>query len=201
MARIVILDYGVGNLFSLACAIEAEGATAVVSQGIPSDLSLDGLILPGVGNFAPVAAELQQMRDQIHRVVESGRPILGVCLGMQILFESSEEGPGEGLGLIPGRVVKLPPTVKTPHMGWNNLKPVQANPLVDSVPDDAWVYFVHSFYPQPEDERVVVARADYGISFPAIVACDNIYGAQFHPEKSGEAGRAVLKNFLRLCQS
>ncbi len=199
MTRILILDYGVGNLFSLSCAIEAEGATPVVGQEIPVDLSLDGLVLPGVGNFTPVATKLRDMRESINRVVESGRPILGVCLGMQILFNSSEEGPGEGLGLIPGRVVKLPPSVKAPHMGWNNLKPVWDHPLIENLPDEPWVYFVHSFYPQPEDANVIVARTDYGIRFPAIVARDNIYGAQFHPEKSGEAGRTVLRNFLRLC--
>lgn len=199
--RILILDYGVGNLFSLACAIEKEGATPVVSQEIPPDLSLDGLILPGVGNFTPVARELNEMRGQIKRVVESGRPLLGVCLGMQVLFHSSEEGPGDGLGFMPGRVAKLPPSVKTPQIGWNNLKLARANPLVDGIKDEAWVYYVHSFYPQPVDEQVVVARTDYGISFPAVVSRDNIYGTQFHPEKSGEAGRALLRNFLRLCES
>lgn len=220
MTRIVILDYGVGNLYSLSRAIEAEGATVVVSREIatlsndplvrkstatanqetPRHFACDGLVLPGVGNFTPVAAKLSALRQQIYRFVESGRPILGVCLGMQVLFDSSEEGAGEGLNLLPGRVVKLPASVKTPHMGWNNLRLVQANPLLDGVPDGAWVYFVHSFYPQPEDEQVVVARADYGVSFPAIVAQGKVFGTQFHPEKSGEAGRTMLRNFLKLCQ-
>lgn len=220
MTRIVILDYGVGNLYSLSRAIEAEGATVVVSreivtlpndplvrkstatanQEMPCQFAGDGLILPGVGNFTPVAAKLRTLRPQIFRFVESGRPLLGVCLGMQILFASSEEGEGQGLGLLSGRVVKLPASVKTPHMGWNTLRLVQANPLLDGVPDGAWVYFVHSFYPQPDDERVVVARAEYGVSFPAIVAQGLVFGTQFHPEKSGVAGRTVLRNFLRLCE-
>lgn len=199
MTRILILDYGVGNLFSLSSAIEREGATPLISAEIPSDLSFDGLILPGVGNFSPVAARLRGLREPIERVVESGRPLLGVCLGMQILFHRSEEGEGEGLGLIAGDVVKLPAFVKTPHMGWNNLERVRLHPLLDEVADDGWVYFAHSYYPQPEDEQVVLARTHYGISFPVMVARENVYGMQFHPEKSGQTGRTVLRNFLRLC--
>lgn len=199
MARILILDYGVGNLFSLSSAIEREGASAVVSAEIPSDGSFDGLILPGVGNFSPVAARLQRLREPIARIVESGRPLLGVCLGMQILFNRSEEGEGQGLGLIAGQVVKLPASVKTPHMGWNNLERVRLHPLLEGVSEDGWVYFVHSYYPQPEEEQVVVARTHYGISFPVIVARENVYGMQFHPEKSGQTGRTVLRNFLRMC--
>jgi glutamine amidotransferase len=120
---------------------------------------------------------------------------------MQILFNSSEEGEGEGLGLMSGHVVKLPASVKTPHMGWNNLQRTRLHPLIDGVSEDGWVYFVHSFYPQPEDEQVVIAQTHYGISFPVIVARDNVYGTQFHPEKSGETGRVVLRNFLRLCEA
>jgi glutamine amidotransferase len=201
MTRILILDYGVGNLFSLSAAIEKEGATAMVGQEIPSDLAFDGLVFPGVGAFSPVARKLDPMRDQINRVVESGRPVLGVCLGMQVLFDRSEEGAGEGLGLMRGRVVKLPPSVKTPQIGWNNVTLAQRHPLLDGVPDHSWVYYVHSFYPQPDDAQVVVARTRYGADFPAIVARGRVFGTQFHPEKSGEAGRAILRNFLRLCQS
>jgi len=200
MTRILILDYGVGNLFSLTSAIEKESAEPVISDQIPGDGGFDGLILPGVGHFTPVSQKLQTLRDAIDQVVDSRKPILGVCLGMQVLFNRSQEGPGEGLGILRGAVVKLPSSVKIPHMGWNRLHLARPNLLLEGVQEGAWVYFVHSFYPQPEDEGVVVARAEHGVSFPAIVARDRIFGVQFHPEKSGAAGSTLLKNFLRLCQ-
>lgn len=200
MTRILILDYGVGNLFSLMSAIQREGAEPLIRQEIPRDPCFDGLILPGVGHFTPVSERLRRMRSAIDEVIEQGTPILGVCLGMQVLFNRSEEGPGQGLGLIPGAVVRLPDSVKIPHMGWNQLHLVRSSPLLDGVPQGAWVYFVHSFYPQPEDESVVLARAEHGVSFPAVVGRDHIFGTQFHPEKSGEAGSLMLKNFLRLCR-
>jgi glutamine amidotransferase len=200
VTRILILDYGVGNLFSLSCALEKGGAEPVISDQIPSDDSFDGLILPGVGHFTPVSQKLRALRHAMDRVIAGGRPVLGICLGMQVLFNGSEEGAGEGLGLLPGAVVRLQPSVKVPHMGWNTLHLTRPNPLLEGVPERAWAYFVHSFYPQPDDESIVVARTEYGISFPVVVARDNIFGTQFHPEKSGVAGSTLLKNFLRLCR-
>lgn len=198
--RIVILDYGVGNLFSLSAALEREGVRPLVVSELPS-CGFEALILPGVGNFAPAAARLQPLRESLTEIVERGLPVLGICLGMQLLFDRSDEAPGEGLHLLPGRVVRLPDSVKVPHIGWNTLDIAQPHPLVEDVADHEWVYFVHSFYPEPAGEEIVLAWCDYGIRFPAIVGRGNLLGTQFHPEKSGPTGRKILQNFLRLARS
>lgn len=195
--RVVILDYGVGNLFSLTSALEREGARPLVVSELPS-CGIDAVILPGVGNFAPAAARVRSMRDSLAGIIERGLPVLGICLGMQLLFDQSEEAPGEGLHLFPGRVVRLPESVKVPHIGWNTLEIAQPHPLLEGVADGEWVYFVHSFYPEPAEEKIVLARCDYGIRFPAIVGRGSLFGTQFHPEKSGPTGRKILRNFLRL---
>lgn len=195
--RVVILDYGVGNLFSLTSALEREGTRPLVVSELPS-CGIDAVILPGVGNFAPAAARVRSMRDSLAGIIERGLPVLGICLGMQLLFDQSEEAPGEGLHLFPGRVVRLPESVKVPHIGWNTLEIAQPHPLLEGVADGEWVYFVHSFYPEPTEEKIVLARCDYGIRFPAIVGRGSLFGTQFHPEKSGPTGRKILRNFLRL---
>jgi glutamine amidotransferase len=196
--QVVILDYGVGNLFSLKSALEREGAEALITADLPASSDLAALILPGVGNFTPVAERLGAMSGRIRWLIKQGVPVLGVCLGMQMFFTSSEEGLGSGLRLMEGRVKRLPSSVKVPHIGWNNLRLRQRNPLVEGVEDQAWVYFVHSYYPQPVDDSVVVAETDYGTAFPAVVAKGNVYGTQFHPEKSGSAGHRLLRNFLEI---
>lgn len=198
--RVVILDYGVGNLFSLASALEREGVRPLVVSELPS-CGYDAVILPGVGNFAPAAARVRSMRESLVEIIERELPVLGICLGMQLLFDESEEAPGEGLHLFPGRVVRLPGSVKVPHIGWNTLEIARPHPLLEGVADGEWVYFVHSFYPEPAEEEVVLARCDYGIRFPAIVGRSRLFGVQFHPEKSGSTGRKILRNFLRLARS
>jgi glutamine amidotransferase len=197
--RVVILDYGVGNLFSLTAAVEREGARPLVVSELPS-CGFDAVILPGVGNFAPAAARLRALGEALAHLVERNVPLLGICLGMQVLFDASEEAPGEGLHLLPGQVVRLPSSVKVPHIGWNTLEIVRPSPLVEGLARGEWVYFVHSFYPRPLDEGVILATCDYGTRFAAIVGRGRLFGTQFHPEKSGPTGRKILRNFLRLAR-
>jgi glutamine amidotransferase len=128
-------------------------------------------------------------------MVESGVPLFGICLGMQLLFESSEESAGKGLGLLKGKVVRLPLTVKTPHMGWNTLDVVRPNELLNGISEDDYFYFVHSYYGEPSDRDVVAAETDYGLNFASVVACGNVWATQFHPEKSGKSGEIILRNF------
>jgi len=192
--KIAIIDYGIGNLFSIRCALRKIGLeVAVVSK--PGELDgYNGIVLPGVGNFKSGAKNLRHLSMDIVRFVNNGAPILGICLGMQLLFEKSEESPGEGLSLIRGRVLRLPENVKAPHMGWNTLHILDDNALLDGVSEDDYFYFVHSYYASPS-EKVVVAETKYGASFASVVAKKNIFGTQFHPEKSGKPGRKVLRNF------
>ena len=157
----------------------------------------DGIVLPGVGNFRSGARNLRQLSRDITRLVDMGVPILGICLGMQLLFEESEESPGEGLSLIRGKVLRLPRSVKTPHMGWNTLRILNDNDLLNGVSGEDYFYFVHSYYASPA-ENVIVAETEYGIQFASVIAKKNIFGTQFHPEKSGKPGRKVLRNFARI---
>jgi len=158
----------------------------------------DAIVLPGVGNFKAGSRNLQVLRQDILRLVESGVPLFGVCLGMQLLFEESEENPGEGLSLLKGKVLKLPTHVKTPHMGWNTLRVSKPNDLLDGANEEDYYYFVHSYYAAPTDKNIIVAETDYGLSFASVVAKGNVYGTQFHPEKSGKPGERVLRNFARI---
>jgi glutamine amidotransferase len=198
--RVLVLDYGVGNLFSLKAALEQEGVEPIVSDTLSSAEEVAALILPGVGHFTPVAERLGGIRDYLKRLMERGTPILGICLGLQVLFEESEEGAGRGLGFFKGRVVRLPDSVKVPHIGWNSLRIRQRHRLLEGIEDGAWVYFVHSYHPQPAEASLVLAETDYGRTFPVIVAHGALFGTQFHPEKSGPVGRRLLRNFLTLAR-
>ena len=201
---IAVIDYGVGNVFSLCRSLEAIGQEPVVT-GDPEQLRrADRLFLPGVGAFADAADKLRQtgLDRVIREEAERGKPLMGICLGMQLLFEESREfGTWKGLGLIPGKVVGMegviPPALKIPHIGWNRLlfpgdRP--RHPLLRSVEDGESVYFVHSFYATDCDESVI-ASAEYGEVLTAAVAKGNVMGCQFHPEKSGSVGLAILKTF------
>ena len=198
---IAIVDYGVGNLRSVQKAFERVGATAVVSDE-PSALdAAQGVVLPGVGAFGDGMANLRArgLVRPLLAQVGAGKPLLGICLGMQLLFEESEEmGCHTGLGLLPGRVVRFPEgDLKVPHIGWNQLR-IRGGELLAGIEDGAYAYFVHSYYARPEVEEQVLAATEYGLEFAAVVGRGVVFGAQFHPEKSQEVGLQLLSNFARL---
>ena len=197
MAKVVIFDYGVGNLLSLKTALDKVGLEASIGTSAKEIATTDAIALPGVGAFTAAAAKLDAVKDKLLEKVEDGTPLFGVCLGLQLFFEKSEEGPGNGLALFKGKTVSLPNTVKVPHMGWNTLNIVGQNELFDGVAESSYVYFVHSLYPVPADKSIVAARTEYGKVFTSAVACKNVYGTQFHPEKSGDLGLKILENFAK----
>ena len=201
--RIGVCDYGVGNLRSVERAIEAAGATAVVSADATALERCDGIVLPGVGAFGPASLRLREsgMADLVTRYAEQRRPVLGVCLGHQLLFGDSDEGEGgRGLGLVPGRVMRITPSgLKVPHMGWNTLRCTLPSPLLDGVHDGAFMYFVHSYAAADAEPRDVVATTEYGGTIVAVVHRGSVMGTQFHPEKSGRAGLRIYANFAALC--
>jgi glutamine amidotransferase len=200
MVRIAIFDYGSGNLFSLKAALERQGAEVEIITELENLARFDGLVLPGVGNFDPAIKSIKDYRKKLGKAIESGMPMLGICLGMEMLFDRSEEGKLKGLSILDGDVIMLPKKVKIPHMGWNNLKVVKKSKLLHGLKDNAWVYFVHSYRARPKDRSVVVANSEYGTEFPAVIEQKNLFGTQFHPEKSGDVGTVMLKNFLRECE-
>ncbi|CAB3389865.1 imidazole glycerol phosphate synthase subunit HisH [Kyrpidia spormannii] len=200
---IAVIDYGMGNLHSVAKGFAKVGVEARVTSDPRAVVEADGVVLPGVGAFGDAMFNLRHlgMLDAIRRVVKEGRPLLGICLGMQLLFSESEEhGRHVGLHLIPGKVRRFQGDFKIPHMGWNDLTICRPDhPLVDGVKNGDFVYFVHSYYAEPQDPGVVVADTDYHVRVPAIVAKDQVMGMQFHPEKSSDIGLRMLRNFADLC--
>ncbi len=203
LAKIAIFDYGAGNLFSLKSALERNGAESVEIIYDLKDLDrFDGLVLPGVGNFDPAIESIEDGARHLDRAIDRGMPVMGICLGMEMLFERSEEGKLDGLKILDGEVVLLPKNkVKIPHMGWNNLQIKRDSKLLKGVKDNSWVYFVHSYRTAPKDRKLVVATSDYGVSVPAVIERDNLIGVQFHPEKSGEVGAVMLRNFIKMCDN
>jgi glutamine amidotransferase len=198
MAKAVIFDYGVGNLLSLKCGLEKAGLDVSIGTS-PADLAeADTIALPGVGSFTPAAEKLKAVREVIQNKVAEGTPLLGICLGLQLFFEASEEGPGDGLGFFKGKVVRLQGNLKIPHMGWNTISITRPCELFNGVKEDSYVYFVHSLYPVPTDESIVCTKTTYGTTFASAVAEKNVYGTQFHPEKSGDLGLAILRNFAKI---
>lgn len=199
-----IIEYGVGNLFSLRSSLEFIGQQAIVTSDIHVIDSADRVILPGVGAFEDAAKRLRDtgMDDIVRRQAEAGKPLLGICLGMQLLFNRSfEYGEHKGLGLISGDIVSMQPVVpesfKVPHIGWNSLNLLKSSPITKYVHEGDYVYFVHSFY-GTKCEADTIAATDYGAPLTAIVARDNVYGTQFHPEKSGDVGLSILRAFCEL---
>ncbi len=198
---IAIIDYGAGNLRSVAKAIAKLGYEAHVTSNPDDVLNADVVVLPGVGAAGDTMNSLRQlgMVEPIRRVIARGRPFFGVCLGLQVLFTDSEEGSGQRcLDIIPGKVRRLPPHLKVPQMGWNQVRQRLAHPLFDGIPDGANLYFVHSYYADPEDQAVIAGETDYGVTFPSIIIKGNIVATQFHPEKSGDLGLRMYYNFLKL---
>lgn len=198
---IAIIDYGMGNLHSVRSAVERLGYSALVTADERELMEAEGAILPGVGAFGDAMEHLRDSKldEAVVRYAESGKPLLGICLGMQLLFSRSEEhGVHDGLNLLPGEVVRFQGSYKVPHMGWNKLSFKQPNPLFQGL-EEGHVYFVHSYHALPERKEDLLATTDYYQQVTAIVGRGNVYGMQFHPEKSGPVGMQLLGNFLKMC--
>ncbi|MDN5292814.1 MAG: imidazole glycerol-phosphate synthase subunit HisH [Eubacteriales bacterium] len=196
-----IIDYGRGNLRSVEKGFARMGHAARIVTTPEEALQMDGLVLPGVGAFGDAMASLRKagMVEAIREFIASGRPFLGICLGLQLLFDESEEfGRHQGLGIFPGRVVMFPSDLKVPHMGWNQVELVRECPLFAGIPNGTAFYFVHSYYVRPEKEEITVAVTEYGVRFTSVAARGNVFGIQFHPEKSSTLGLKILDNFGKL---
>jgi glutamine amidotransferase len=199
---ITILDYGAGNIYSITKALERLGANVEVTVSGARITAGQGFVLPGVGAFKDAMEHIGRFKADIEQVVEMEIPFLGICLGQQLLLsESLEGGKHKGLGIIPGKVIPLPDTVKVPQIGWNTLSIVQSHPLIEGIKTGDYVYFVHSFVADPNDTEVIVATCDYGHVFPAIIAKNNLMATQFHPEKSGIVGQRILQNFIAMTKN
>ncbi|HVL87176.1 MAG TPA: imidazole glycerol phosphate synthase subunit HisH [Candidatus Thermoplasmatota archaeon] len=198
MTRVLLADYGVGNLHSVRRALENAGVRVAFASPAGDLSRFDAVVLPGVGAFGPAAARVARAREPLRAWIEAGRPLLGICLGMQLLFDDSEESPGvPGLGVLAGPVRRLPAR-RLPQIGWNDLA-VRKDPLFEELPPAPQVYFVNSFAPVPRED-VTIATAEYGSTFCAAVRKRNAYGVQFHPEKSSRTGLRMIENFLELAR-
>ena len=199
---IAVVDYGAGNLRSIRRALEAAGAELVISDDPSVVAGADAIVLPGVGaaRHAMEALDRLGMSPVLKQAAAAGTPLLGICLGMQILFGHQEEGGAGGLGVLPGRVKRLTGPVKVPHMGWNRSRVVRDGPL-GAAGDERYYYFVHSFVAVPDDNADAAATAEYGEPFPSVVVRDNVWGTQFHPEKSGADGLALIQAFVDASRS
>ena len=203
--KIAIIDYGMGNIHSVAKALELSGARTIITNKKSDIAASDKIVLPGVGAFDDAVDELEKQGLElvIKEQIKNKKPFLGICLGLQLLFEASQEAEDKkGLGILEGKVLKFKAGdgQKVPHMGWNDLKVISVNcPLLKGLPAGSQVYFCHSYYPSPLDKSVIAATTDYGLEFPCVLWKDNVYGVQFHPEKSQEAGLKIIRNFVELC--
>lgn len=203
---IAVIDYDAGNIKSVEKAFQALGQEVVVTRDREVLLSADGVVLPGVGSFGDAMNKLNeyQLVDTIHEIVRKNTPFLGICLGLQLMFEGSDETPGvEGLGLLKGYIKRIPDGegIKIPHIGWNNLSFPKESRIFKDIHEGAFVYFVHSYYLQAQEEAVVAATTEYGTLIHAAVEKDNVFACQFHPEKSSEVGLKILQNFIDIVQS
>ena len=200
---IAIIDYDAGNIKSVEKALNYLGEEAIITRDHDEIVNSDKVILPGVGAFADAMEKIRHygLEETILEVVEKNIPFLGICLGLQLMFESSDEGPGvKGLGLLPGKILRIPKSgdLKIPHMGWNNIKVKEDSRLFKGLPENPYVYFVHSYYLQAQEPEIVKAVTGYGTEIHASVEKDNVFACQFHPEKSGKYGLEILKNFAEL---
>jgi glutamine amidotransferase len=199
---IAVLDYGIGNLRSAEKALQHLGVAAALTTDPAVAREAAGVVLPGVGAFGRCMEQLREsgLEPVVHEAVEAGKPFLGICVGMQMLFDASEEAPGcKGLGIIPGEVRRLTTTQRLPHMGWNTVTIRSGSVLFDGLPDGSWLYFVHSYAPVPDDDTVVAATTEYGGPVVAAVEQGALWATQFHPEKSAANGLRLLRNFAEAC--
>lgn len=195
---IAIVDYGMGNLKSVVNALDSLDVQSIITSDKKTILNSEGIILPGVGAFPDAIDSIRSagIDKTLEDAVNMGKPILGICLGMQLLFDESEEVKiSKGLGFLKGKIKKMDIGLKVPHMGWNSLKYEKTSPILDGIEENSFVYFVHSYYAVVEEEGILNAYADYEVKVPAVVSKGNVFGIQFHPEKSGEVGLKILKNF------
>jgi len=205
-ADVVLVDYGLGNLRSAQRGLERAGASVSITEDPDDFATADGIVLPGVGAFSEGMDNAGPFRAPLAAAADRGQPVFGICLGMQMLLTTSEEadhagqGEVEGLDFVPGTNLRFETDLKVPHMGWNELDVEREHPIVEGVDGD-YAYFVHSYYADPDDPDATVATTDYGTDFPAVIANDagNVFGTQFHPEKSGETGLRILRNFVEYC--
>ena len=201
---LAVVDYGAGNVYSVVNALKFIGAECVVTRDAKVIRESDGVILPGVGSFEHAAVSMKNagLIEPIKRYIGDGKPFLGICLGMQLLFESSEESPGvDGLGIYKGKIVAIPKDMglKVPHIGWNSLSIQKKDGVFKNVPDGSYVYFVHSYYLKSEQPENIAATSDYGVNIHAAIEQDNVFACQFHPEKSGNVGLDMLRGFVSIC--
>ncbi|MBF8301814.1 MAG: Imidazole glycerol phosphate synthase subunit HisH [Candidatus Dadabacteria bacterium] len=203
---IAIVDYGMGNLRSVKKAFESLGFLPTVTRNPEETLNSDGLVLPGVGAFGDCMKNLEDfgLVDPIKSFINTGKPFLGICLGLQLLFEESEESPDvKGLRILKGKVIRFPrfdeERLKVPHMGWNQVEVERTLSVLKGIPGGSWFYFVHSYFPEPEDSSVIAGKTQYGIEFTSAIEKDNVFACQFHPEKSSTLGLRILENFAVMC--
>lgn len=202
MAKLAIFDYGAGNLFSLESSMRKNGAKQVsIIKDMDTVDEFDGLVLPGVGNFDPAIISLEPFKRALEKASVTGTPILGICLGMEMFLERSEEGKLNGLKLLKGYVKMLDKKkVKVPHIGWNNLNITnRSSKLLRGVQNESWVYFVHSYRIVSQEKEITMASTEYGTKFPVVIEKGNVFGTQFHPEKSGVIGEKIIRNFIGVC--
>ena len=202
MAKLAIFDYGAGNLFSLESSMRKNGAKQVsIIKDMDTVDEFDGLVLPGVGNFDPAIISIEPFKRALEKASVTGTPILGICLGMEMFLERSEEGKLDGLKLLKGYVKMLDKKkVKVPHIGWNNLNITnKSSKLLSGVQNESWVYFVHSYRIVSQEKEITMASTEYGTVFPVVIEKGNVFGTQFHPEKSGVIGEKIIRNFIGVC--
>jgi glutamine amidotransferase len=199
MPRIIIINYGMGNIRNVQRGLQLAGADAYVSTQPKELINADAIVLPGVGAFRDAIKNLSPFSKILLKMIDSRIPVIGICLGLQLLFtQSTEDGLHQGLDVFQGQILRLPENQKVPQMGWNTLTIVDTNnPLVQGIPDHSYVYFVHSYYAQTERREDIVAVTHYGVDVPAIVTRETVFATQFHPEKSGKVGQQMLKNFVK----
>ena len=200
---IAIIDYDAGNIKSVEKSLNYLGEEAIITRDHDEIVNSDKVILPGVGAFADAMEKIRHygLEETIHEVVEKNIPFLGICLGLQLMFESSDEGPGvKGLGLLPGKILRIPKSgdLKIPHMGWNSIEIKPQAKLFKDIPNQSYVYFVHSYYLKAQDEQIVAASTEYSTHIHASVESGNVFACEFHPEKSSDIGLQILKNFSEL---